>query len=72
MKKTRIFQEELAKLPAGTGKPEKFGIGSGSGHQASPGNASEWPIPFSSASRGGGSDPEPLCDAFGDAGLYAR
>jgi hypothetical protein len=41
VKKTRIFQERLAKLPAGIGKPETFGIGSGSGLQASPGTVSK-------------------------------
>jgi hypothetical protein len=36
--KVRIFQEGLAKLAAGIGKPETLGVASGSGRQASPGN----------------------------------
>ena len=70
MKKTRIFQEGSAKLPAGIEKPEKFGIGSGPDLQASPGNVNKQPILFSNGSRVGGPDREPSCDAFGGAVLY--
>jgi hypothetical protein len=70
VKKARIFQEGLAKLSAGIEKPEKFGIGSGSGLQDHPGISAKSPILFSTGSRGGGSDPERLCDAFADALLY--
>ena len=70
MKKTRIFQEGSAKLPAGIEKPEKFGIGSGSGLQASPGNVSKVADIVLYWVKGGSSEPERLCDAFADALLY--
>ena len=70
MKKARIFQEELAKSAAGIEKPKKFGIGSGSGLQASPGNVSKVADIVLYWVKGGSSEPERLCDAFADALLY--
>jgi hypothetical protein len=70
VKKARIFQEGLAKSAAGIEKPKKFGIGSGSGLQASPGNVSKVADIVLYWVKGGSSDPERLCDAFADALLY--